>query len=131
MDDFRPHLPLPDGHLPGQANVVAQLRAFVQGREAFSDNTWRQLLSVMRICAGWAIEHGRTFLPMARGSLRDYLLWLQSKRACIIDNRYILGTDQYVTPSRGAHCPRYLTIDFQSGPRRWSARYDLPDLLNA
>ena len=78
MDDFRPHLHLPDGHLPGQANVVAQLRAFVQDREAFSDNTWRQLLSVMRICAGWAIEHGRTFLPMAPGSLRDYLLWLQA-----------------------------------------------------
>ncbi|KTS25556.1 tyrosine-type recombinase/integrase [Pantoea stewartii] len=78
MDDFRPHLPVSDGHLPVQADVVAQLQAFVQDREAFSDNTWRQLLSVMRICAGWANEHGRTFLPMAPGCLRDYLLWLQA-----------------------------------------------------
>ena len=78
MDDFRPHLPVSDGHLPGQADVLAQLQVFVQDREAFSDNTWRQLLSVMRICAGWANEHGRTFLPMSPGCLRDYLLWLQA-----------------------------------------------------
>jgi len=78
MDDFRPHLPVYDGHLPGQADVAAQLQGFIQDREAFSDNTWRQLLSVMRICAGWANEYGRTFLPMSPGCLRDYLVWLQA-----------------------------------------------------
>ncbi|KNA26234.1 recombinase Cre (plasmid) [Pantoea ananatis] len=78
MDDFRPHFPVSDVQLPAQADVVAQLQGFVQDREAFSDNTWRQLLSVMRICAGWANEHGRTFLPMSPGCLRDYLLWLQA-----------------------------------------------------
>lgn len=78
MDDFRPHLPVSDAQLPGQADVVAQLREFVQDREAFSDNTWRQLLSVMRICVGWVKENGRTFLPMTPECLRDYLLWLQA-----------------------------------------------------
>ncbi len=78
MDDFRPHLPVSDAQLPSQADVVAQLQAFVQDREAFSDNTWRQLLSVMRICSGWANEHGRAFLPMSPCCLRDYLFWLQA-----------------------------------------------------
>lgn len=78
MDDFRPHLPVSDAQLPSQADVVAQLQAFVQDRKAFSDNTWRQLLSVMRICAGWAKEYGRTFLPMTPECLRDYLMWLQA-----------------------------------------------------
>lgn len=80
MDNFRPQWPVSDAELTTQADVVAQLQAFVQDREAFSDNTWRQLLSVMRICAGWAKEHGRTFLPMSPGCLRDYLLWLQTNR---------------------------------------------------
>lgn len=58
--------------------LSAQLRAFVQDRDAFSSNTWRQLLSVMRICRRWASEHGRRFLPMSSDDLRDYLTWLQS-----------------------------------------------------
>lgn len=78
MDNSRPQWPVSDMQLPAQADIVAQLQAFVQDREAFSDNTWRQLLSVMRICAAWANEHGRTFLPMSPDCLRDYLFWLQA-----------------------------------------------------
>lgn len=59
-------------------DIAARLREFVQDREAFSDNTWRQLLSVMRISYRWAAEHGRQFLPMSPADLRDYLLWLQA-----------------------------------------------------
>lgn len=59
-------------------DLTAQLRAFVQDRDAFSPNTWRQLLSVMRICQRWASEHGRCFLPLSSDDLRDYLTWLQS-----------------------------------------------------
>lgn len=60
-------------------DVADQLRAFVQDREAFSPNTWRQLLSVMRICHRWATEYGRRFLPMSPEDLRDYLTFLQAK----------------------------------------------------
>ncbi|MGK3113513.1 tyrosine-type recombinase/integrase [Candidatus Pantoea formicae] len=62
-----------DGH-----DIAERLREFVQDREAFSDNTWNQLLSVMRIGSRWADEHGRSFLPMSPADLRDYLLWLQA-----------------------------------------------------
>lgn len=78
MDNSRPQWPVSDMQLPARADIAAQLQAFVQDREAFSDNTWRQLLSVMRICAGWAKEYGRTFLPMTPECLRDYLMWLQA-----------------------------------------------------
>lgn len=63
--------------LSEDAEIAARLRDFVQDKEAFSTNTWRQLLSVMRICWRWAMENGRPFLPMAADDLRDYLGWLQ------------------------------------------------------
>ncbi|KTR90936.1 tyrosine-type recombinase/integrase [Pantoea dispersa] len=59
-------------------DIAERLREFVSDKEAFSDNTWRQLLSVMRIGSRWATEHGRQFLPMDPADLRDYLLWLQA-----------------------------------------------------
>ncbi|MBK0002651.1 tyrosine-type recombinase/integrase [Erwinia sp. S38] len=55
------------------------LEEFVEDKDAFSPNTWRQLLSVMRICYRWAEEHGRTFFPISPADLRDYLSWLQSR----------------------------------------------------
>lgn len=58
-------------------DVMARLQAFVQDRDAFSPNTWRQLMSVMRICHNWSAENGRAFLPMQPTDLRDYLSWLQ------------------------------------------------------
>ncbi|WP_312239711.1 tyrosine-type recombinase/integrase [Pantoea sp.] len=58
-------------------DITARLRAFVQDKDAFSPNTWRQLLSVMRICYRWAAEYGRSFLPMTSDDLRDYLTYLQ------------------------------------------------------
>lgn len=64
--------------LPDDADMADRLREFVQDREAFSDNTWRQLLSVMRIGSRWAEENSRRFLPMTPADLRDYLLWLQA-----------------------------------------------------
>lgn len=43
--------------LSGSADddLTAKLAAFVRHREAFSPNTWRQLLSVMRICWRWSL----------------------------------------------------------------------------
>lgn len=70
-----------DAQLPAliaDDDIAEQLRAFVQDREAFSPNTWRQLLSVMRICHQWAAENDRCFLPMSPEDLRDYLTFLQA-----------------------------------------------------
>ena len=64
--------------LSADENVTAQLKAFVQDKDAFSSNTWRQLLSVMRVCYHWTKENRRTFLPMTDADLRDYLNHLQS-----------------------------------------------------
>lgn len=67
--------------LPASAveeDVAERLRAFVRDREAFSPNTWRQLLSVMRVCYRWAADSGRGFLPMLPEDLRDYLTHLQA-----------------------------------------------------
>lgn len=60
-----------------ESDIADRLREFVQDKEAFSENTWRQLLSVMRICGTWAEKNGRSFLPMQPADLRDYLIWLQ------------------------------------------------------
>ncbi|ROR15162.1 phage integrase family protein [Erwinia sp. JUb26] len=56
----------------------ATLEEFVEDKDAFSPNTWRQLFSVMRICYRWAEENGRTFFPLSPADLRDYLSWLQA-----------------------------------------------------
>ncbi|WP_342755474.1 tyrosine-type recombinase/integrase [Pantoea sp. MBD-2R] len=58
--------------------ISARLKEFVQDKEAFSANTWRQLLSVMRICFRWAADNSRSFLPMQSADLRDYLGFLHS-----------------------------------------------------
>lgn len=63
----------------GDEDFVLRLRNFVKDKEAFSENTWRQLLSVMRLAHRWSDENGRTFLPMSSQDLRDYLIHLQEK----------------------------------------------------
>ena len=68
--------------LTSNSDITTQLKQFVQDKEAFSPNTWRQLLSVMRICSQWAQENQRSFLPMTSDDLRDYLAFLaESGRA--------------------------------------------------
>ncbi|MEN4757286.1 recombinase Cre, partial [Pantoea agglomerans] len=59
-------------------DLNAKLAAFVRHREAFSANTWRQLLSVMRICWRWSQENRRSFLPMTPDDMQDYLFHLQA-----------------------------------------------------
>ncbi|WP_017348554.1 tyrosine-type recombinase/integrase [Pantoea sp. A4] len=59
-------------------DISEKLAAFVRDKDAFSPNTWRQLLSVMRICWRWAEANGRQFLPMSADDLRDYLTHLQA-----------------------------------------------------
>lgn len=68
-----------DLHLPFATNedIRARLREFVQDKEAFSINTWSQLMSVMAVCWRWSLENQRSFLPMLSSDLRDYLSWLQ------------------------------------------------------
>lgn len=63
--------------IQAEEDVLARLKEFVQDKEAFSPNTWRQLISVMRICHRWSIDNSRPFLPMLPADLRDYLNWLQ------------------------------------------------------
>lgn len=60
------------------SGIAARLREFVQDRDAFSSNTWSQLMSVMAVCWRWSRQHQRSFLPMHSGDLRDYLSWLQA-----------------------------------------------------
>lgn len=57
--------------------IRAQLLAFVRDKDAFSANTWTQLMSVMRMAARWSREHNCAFLPMSPHDLREYLLFLQ------------------------------------------------------
>lgn len=59
-----------------EEDVAARLREFVQDKDAFSANTWTQLLSVMSICWRWSRGNQRSFLPMLPGDLRDYMMWL-------------------------------------------------------
>lgn len=59
-------------------DLAQRLREFVQDKEAFAPNTWRQLMSVMRVCHRWASANNRTLLPMSPEDLRDYLSYLQS-----------------------------------------------------
>jgi len=69
------------GLIPGAApddDLTERLAAFVRHREAFSANTWRQLLSVMRICWRWSQANRRSFLPMSPEDLQDYLFHLQA-----------------------------------------------------
>ncbi|MHC9060969.1 hypothetical protein [Pantoea sp. y20] len=57
-------------------DITEKLAVFVRHREAFSPNTWRQLLSVMQICWRWSQENRRLFLPMSPVDLQDYLFHL-------------------------------------------------------
>lgn len=63
--------------IQAEEDVLARLKEFVQDKEAFSPNTWRQLMSVLRICHKWSKDNSRPFLPMLPADLRDYLNWLQ------------------------------------------------------
>ena len=60
-----------------EEDVAARLHEFVQDRDAFSPNTWTQLLSVMSVCWKWSRENQRKFLPMMPADLRDYMMWLR------------------------------------------------------
>lgn len=59
-------------------DLAQRLREFVQDKDAFAPNTWRQLMSVMRVCHRWALANNRVLLPMSPEDLRDYLSYLQS-----------------------------------------------------
>ena len=59
-------------------DLAQRLREFVQDKDAFAPNTWRQLMSVMRVCHRWALANNRLLLPMSPEDLRDYLSYLQS-----------------------------------------------------
>ena len=75
-------VPLTELQKNRNGDIAERLRQFVQDKEAFSHNTWRQLLSVMRICNQWSEENQRSFLPMSADDLRDYLAFLaESGRA--------------------------------------------------
>ena len=63
---------------PSDDDLAQRLREFVQDKEAFAPNTWRQLMSVMRVCHRWASANNLTLLPMSPEDLRDYLSYLQS-----------------------------------------------------
>lgn len=77
MNDISVFTGLTAGETPDD-ELTRKLEAFVRHRDAFSPNTWRQLLSVMRICWRWSQENRRSFLPMTPEDLQDYLFHLQA-----------------------------------------------------
>lgn len=57
-------------------DVVRNLNAFVKDKEAFSENTWNQLMIAVRQWCRWCIAKGRPYLPVDPDYMRDYLIEL-------------------------------------------------------
>ncbi|MDC9591582.1 tyrosine-type recombinase/integrase [Xenorhabdus sp. XENO-10] len=56
--------------------VIRNLNAFIKDKEAFAENTWLQLMAVVRQWCHWCLARGRPYLPVDADYLRDYLLEL-------------------------------------------------------
>lgn len=64
-------------------DVRKNLHAMFRDKEAFSEHTWKMLMSVCRAWAGWCAESGYTWFPADPENVRDYLLSLQ-ERGCAV-----------------------------------------------
>lgn len=57
--------------------VAHNLRTLFRNQMAFSDNTWNQMLSVIRSFARWCEARDKTWLPAAPEDVREYLFHLK------------------------------------------------------
>ncbi|EKY1962303.1 tyrosine-type recombinase/integrase [Cronobacter sakazakii] len=64
-------------------DVRKNLHAMFRDKEAFSEHTWKMLMSVCRAWAGWCADNGYTWFPADPENVRDYLLSLQ-ERGCAV-----------------------------------------------
>ncbi|ECC4541308.1 tyrosine-type recombinase/integrase [Salmonella enterica] len=63
--------------------VRDNLNTMFRDKEAFSEHTWKMLMSVCRAWAGWCADNGHVWFPAKSENVRDYLLSLQS-RGCAV-----------------------------------------------
>lgn len=72
-------------HLPTQigntldAEITRSLKNFIEDKEAYADNTWRQLMHVFRTWARWCWDHGYPYLPIEPSHLREYVLFMGTR----------------------------------------------------
>lgn len=59
--------------------VRRNLNAMFRDKEAFSEHTWKMLMSVCRSWAEWCSVNGYTWFPAHPENVRDYLLGLQAR----------------------------------------------------
>ncbi|WP_255296776.1 tyrosine-type recombinase/integrase [Leclercia adecarboxylata] len=74
------------------AEVEKNLRAFMDDREAYSENTFKKLMVVIRSWSAWCVERGISPLPVLPGDARDYFLTLHDAglASSSIDNHYAM-----------------------------------------
>lgn len=63
--------------------VRDNLNAMFRDKGAFSEHTWKMLMSVCRAWATWCSANGYTWFPAQPENVRDYLLHLQA-RGCAV-----------------------------------------------
>ncbi|MCU3341306.1 tyrosine-type recombinase/integrase [Enterobacter hormaechei subsp. hoffmannii] len=74
------------------AEVEKNLRAFMTDREAYSDNTFKKLMVVIRSWSTWCAQNGIPPLPVLPGDARSYFLELYEagSASSSIDNHYAM-----------------------------------------
>ena len=74
------------------AEVEKNLRAFMADREAYSDNTFKKLMVVIRSWSTWCAQNGIPPLPVLPGDARSYFLELyeSGSASSSIDNHYAM-----------------------------------------
>ncbi|EMF4519846.1 recombinase, partial [Escherichia coli] len=71
--------------------VRKNLMDMFRDRQAFSDHTWKMLLSVCRSWAAWCMLNNRKWFPAEPEDVRDYLLYLQARGLAVKTIQQHLG----------------------------------------
>lgn len=56
-------------------DVETKLKQFVRDRDAFSPNTWKQIVQVTKNWTLWANQHGYPWFPAQPEHLREWMIW--------------------------------------------------------
>lgn len=59
--------------------ILRKLQGFIDDREAYSENTWRQLISAFRAWGRWCWQHDYPYLPIQPEPLREYVLFMKQR----------------------------------------------------